>query len=694
MRTHIIMKTIVTGLFLTVIGLQMALADPADPTDHNSWKVTANDYQYSMTITTALVFNMEESRDVKDKIAAFVGDDCRGVAQPITYVPEYDRYLAHVLVYSNQVNGESITLYMYDHSEEKIVEVAQTLDFAVNATYGSTSDPYLSHTTYDITFKVEAAEGMVANAEVTLDGYGTKYTDDQGKVTYFDVEPTENIIYNVFSEGYDAYQNTVSVIDSDIEETVYLSLFSVIFEVTDGQRPVDNASIVLQGYDLKHTDVYGFCEIPLIILTDDQKYTVDADGYYPISKSFEVVDHDITIKVTLTKKTYNLSFEINDDAGSVANAEVTLTANKPDLITEFTSGSLPQDMQSKGNAHWAMDNQNTYQGQYAAQSGVIFDNQSSKLMLEKTTRHGYISFYRKVSSEEENDYLSFLVDGEERGRWSGEHDWKLLTYEIEPGDHIFEWVYEKDGSNAEGQDCAWIDYVVIPSADSIVYTEISNNMGVAEIFNLQSLGRVIYSIHSENHIYYYDTINYLQDDHNLLIELDRVYDLSFTVYSDSTGGNNLLSDAIVTLTDKPREAMTGLNGKVTFDRVAVSDSIPFTVSLDGYEKYSGITSVVDDHFNQEVILAMQPMLDAANILTPNGDGINDHWELFNEDRYKSFTVFIYSSSGELLFETDNYLENKWDGKVGSRNLPDGVYYYILKSPDRNMVFKGIINLIN
>ncbi|NJK94250.1 MAG: hypothetical protein HC905_04305 [Bacteroidales bacterium] len=152
-----------------------------------------------------------ESRDVTDKIAAFVGNDCRGVAQPITYVPESDRYLAHLLVYSNSVSGDTVTLYMYDKSKSEMVEVAEKLIFASNATYGSTEDPYLSITTFDIIINVKAGSDSVSGATVFLDGYGEQTTDVHGIATFHDVSPLNSIYYSVSESGFDLYE-TVSLL--------------------------------------------------------------------------------------------------------------------------------------------------------------------------------------------------------------------------------------------------------------------------------------------------------------------------------------------------------------------------------------------------------------------------------------------------------------------------------------------------
>jgi hypothetical protein len=47
-------------------------------------------------------------------------------------------------------------------------------------------------------------------------------------------------------------------------------------------------------------------------------------------------------------------------------------------------------------------------------------------------------------------------------QWSGEKDWAYAEFNIPTGTHQFRWVYRKDISGTEGQDKAWIDYIIFP----------------------------------------------------------------------------------------------------------------------------------------------------------------------------------------------------------------------------------------
>lgn len=88
-----------------------------------------------------------------------------------------------------------------------------------------------------------------------------------------------------------------------------------------------------------------------------------------------------------------------------------------------------------------------------------------------------ISFYYKVSSENNFDKLFFKIDGESKNNWSGEIGWTQTSYILTPGSHELRWEYTKDSSVSSGSDCAWIDNVVFPASTIItdVYEVVEKN---------------------------------------------------------------------------------------------------------------------------------------------------------------------------------------------------------------------------
>ncbi|MDA8595799.1 M12 family metallo-peptidase [Flavobacteriaceae bacterium] len=69
-------------------------------------------------------------------------------------------------------------------------------------------------------------------------------------------------------------------------------------------------------------------------------------------------------------------------------------------------------------------------------------------------------------------------------------------------------------------------------------------------------------------------------------------------------------------------------------------------------------------------------------ISPNGDGLNDFWDLGDLSKvYPKLEVYIYDSGGKLFYQSDNY-ENNWAGErnIGSTGLlPVGSYFYRIVS---------------
>ncbi|UCJ06662.1 gliding motility-associated C-terminal domain-containing protein [Chitinophaga pendula] len=85
-------------------------------------------------------------------------------------------------------------------------------------------------------------------------------------------------------------------------------------------------------------------------------------------------------------------------------------------------------------------------------------------------------------------------------------------------------------------------------------------------------------------------------------------------------------------------------------------------------------------------------VDATNILTPNGDGINDRFVIKNIDSYPNNELKIFDRVGRLIYNKRSYL-NEWDGTLSGRPLQEGTYYYILDFGPGLPKVKGFITII-
>lgn len=144
--------------------------------------------------------------------------------------------------------------------------------------------------------------------------------------------------------------------------------------------------------------------------------------------------------------------------------------DEPDMPDEtdgffegFESGIIdPSNRMFSGNNSWFASTAQAQSGNYSAQAGPIGNNERSTISFSRDYANaGEISFWLKVSSENNFDLLRFSINGEVLGEWSGELDWEQVVFQTRQGSNNFEWTYKKDSNSSRGEDTAWIDDITI-----------------------------------------------------------------------------------------------------------------------------------------------------------------------------------------------------------------------------------------
>jgi gliding motility-associated-like protein len=107
----------------------------------------------------------------------------------------------------------------------------------------------------------------------------------------------------------------------------------------------------------------------------------------------------------------------------------------------------------------------------------------------------------------------------------------------------------------------------------------------------------------------------------------------------------------------------------------------------------GCTASVEYLFVIEETLDLFPeVANIPNLISPNGDGINDTWIL--PAKYVSGTnteVLIMTNRGQIVLKTTNYLNNWPENDLGSSSI-NQVYYYVITTTN-NETKKGSITVI-
>ena len=92
------------------------------------------------------------------------------------------------------------------------------------------------------------------------------------------------------------------------------------------------------------------------------------------------------------------------------------------------------------------------------------------------------------------------------------------------------------------------------------------------------------------------------------------------------------------------------------------------------------------------IIPLPPNIIIPNAFTPNGDGINDTWDIKYLDAYPNCLVNVYNRYGQKVFSSVGY-GLSWDGKSGSGNLPTGTYYYVINLQNGTKALSGFVLII-
>ncbi len=71
-----------------------------------------------------------------------------------------------------------------------------------------------------------------------------------------------------------------------------------------------------------------------------------------------------------------------------------------------------------------------------------------------------------------------------------------------------------------------------------------------------------------------------------------------------------------------------------------------------------------------------------NAISPNGDGINDAFEIRNACQLPKFRLSILNPRGETVFESTQ-ATIFWDGTQNGQLLPEGYYRWVLSYLDPN-----------
>ena len=281
------MKNSIIKFRRSIIALLMIVLSGVGASASTPWAVNPGDYRYDMSLYLEVSFLATGKMDYSQYVvAAFCGDECRGVAQVLP-LPDGGECL-YLRARSNQETGETMTFKYYNMQTEEILPIdGVSFPFESNGRLGYPSTPYevtiIRH--YDVS--LSAGPGGAIDAEGGRIAEGTELT-----VT---ATPAEGYHFEKWSD--DATDNPRTIlVDGDITLTAQFAVNT--YKLT----------YMVDGETYKEADVdFG----ATITLEQPTKEGYTFSGWDEVPETMPA--HDVTVSGTFSINTYLLTVYLNDE---------------------------------------------------------------------------------------------------------------------------------------------------------------------------------------------------------------------------------------------------------------------------------------------------------------------------------------------------------------------------------------------
>lgn len=459
---------------------------------------------------------------VGDATLVVTGQNMLAMLLPVAFIPNEGAYVVFDNYTINDAAGNNNGLV--DYSEHILLGLALENVGLNDAT--------------DVTIHLSCEEDVWINitdaeAFTTVVGAGqTVFVEDAFAFTVSDMVPDQAVLHFTVSctdAGSNSWTSTFTI-NAQAPSLSFTHYFIDDNAGGNGNGLLDAGETVqfhVFGMNDGHSAAF---ETQLQINTNNPEWIAIADGTQQIGTLEAGAEFETSVEMQINA---------NTPVGTVAPMNCMMTAGSYEAmyswllsiglqIEDFESGDMTAfEWLSAGDEAWTMSSEAPYEGDWCVKSGIIDDEETSELKINvMVMQNGPISFYRKVSSEQNYDFLRFYMDDTKLGEWSGELPWGIENIVINEGYHTLRWVYEKDYSLSTGADMAWVDYIVFPAESAVLGVDedvptnsfavfpnpnngrfnihVSKDMGNACVKVYNATGQVVYTANSNNNTTYYD----------------------------------------------------------------------------------------------------------------------------------------------------------------------------------------------
>ena len=401
---------------------------------------------------------------VGDMSLIVTGCDAWPQAYPVISLPGN---CAYVVYNSHVINGGAQPDFGQQIALDLQVKNVGTVTAHNVSVYLTTDCPYITSSN-----SFEVIPTLEGGATVTLNNVFPMYiSDDVPNKTKADFLLT-------CTDGTDTWESRFIITLQAPEFTVV----GTLIEDSDSNGDIDPGETITAHITVKNAGMAAapntclnvVCDLPEISFEQSvfQQGTVNADDEFTVDFVF-TLSEEVGLGVA-----YEIGFAVTSGNYATEGSFAFLVGN---VLEGWETGDFSKfEWENDPVKPWTIITEDPYEGNYCVKSGSIGNNQSSVLKITLDVHsEGEISFYRKVSSEEDYDILYFTIDNDLQGNWSGEVPWGQVSFALTPGVHELCWTYNKDGYVSSGSDCAWLDNIVFPPAETITITQETLMNGVA-----------------------------------------------------------------------------------------------------------------------------------------------------------------------------------------------------------------------
>ncbi|POY34950.1 hypothetical protein C3K47_17765 [Solitalea longa] len=656
-----------------------------------NWTVNSANFKYNMSFTAQFSLDQTDlltSKDINDKMAVFAGNECRGVAQ-VEFDRNENKYIAYVTAYANTA-AEELSVRFWDAYPGIEYQGKERLSFVPNGATGNLKNPMIVH-----------PEGVFQTIPLkkgwTWISLNVENADMSLKKVLSLLKPTEGDVIKTLSNNntFSQYSKKLGWVGSLDKVNLYNS-YMIYVAKPDTLRVLGN--FITQSANVELNKGWNWIGYPMPVnmeLATYLKNFAPTDGLQIISQE-EFAQYNATTKTWSGSLKYlrpGKGYKIysGTDAFTIPAVAYTPDPSTTTLVEQQAPVNSPTAATVINNNQTTINStvyQNTSVNTVNHENNMSVTsviNQGGTIVNNTTNRYEtYVYVENKLVNIVNQTVLS---DGKSVGfiPVNGDKTDEGKTVEIK--------VYDKEEKK---EYTAKVETPIVQQGDEITGTVEKPVVlvleGRADVAVTNAIEKA--EVNKDEEFTYTIKLKNVGADLAVNTVLKDTLDASITYVSSTSGNASFNSEHNVVEIQIP-QLKAGEEQEFTLVlKASQVGNIPLgkgkavvnnDISLKNNDLSAQVIRVVDKRSNTAKLMI-------PSLFTPNGDGINDLFEIVGlNEFYTSNTLTIFNMAYNQVYKQNNY-QNDWTGD----GLPMGSYGYILHVKDkdgREQSFKGYITIV-